>query len=115
MRHLRKGKKFSRVRKTRKAFIKGLVRSLIEHGKIETTLSRAKEVGKIAEKLVTKAKKGGLSKRREIMVWLNSNQTGKIFKISSDLKDRKGGYTRIIRTRSRNHDRAEMAVLEFVK
>ncbi|MBI2507175.1 MAG: 50S ribosomal protein L17 [Candidatus Niyogibacteria bacterium] len=115
MRHLRKGKKFSRVRKTRKALMKAVLRSFVERGRIETTLPKAKEVGRLAEKLVTKAKKGGLEKRREIMVWLNPVQTAKIFKVAGDFKNRRGGYTRITRTRRREHDRAEMAVLEFVK
>lgn len=103
------------MRKTRKAFLKSVLRSFVERGKIETTLARAKTVGSLAEKLVTKAKKGGLSKRREIMFWLTPSQTSKILEISQAFKNRRGGYTRITRTRRREHDKAEMAILEFVK
>jgi len=67
MRHRVKGRKFGRVRKTRKALMKSVLRSFVEYGKIETTLPKAKEVGIISEKLVTKAKKGDLAGRREIM------------------------------------------------
>lgn len=115
MRHRKKGRKFGRVRKTRRAFIRSLIRSLAEHGKIETTLARAKAVRPLAEKLVTKAKKGGLPARRAIARLLNPKQASKIYKIASSLKDRRGGYIRIIRTKFRNHDKAEMAVLEFLK
>lgn len=95
--------------------MKSVLRSFVEYGKIETTLPKAKEVGIIAEKLITKAKKGDLARRREIMRWLTPVQTSKIFEISQNLKDRRGGYTRITRTRRREHDQAEMAILEFVK
>ena len=115
MRHRVKGRKFGRVRKTRKALMKSVLRSFVEYGKIETTLPKAKEVGIISEKLVTKAKKGDLAGRREIMKWLTPAQTLKIFEISRVLKERRGGYTRITRTRRREHDQAEMAILEFVK
>ena len=115
MRHRVKGRKFGRVRKTRRAFLKSVLRSFVEHEKIETTLARAKSTRILAEKMVTKAKKGGLSRRREIEKMLGPKQTSKIFEVSSSFKDRRGGYTRITRTRRRNHDQAEMAVLEFVK
>ena len=115
MRHRVKGRKFGRGRKTRKALMKSVLRSFVEYGKIEPTLPKAKEVGIISEKLVTKAKKGDLAGRREIMKWLTPAQTLKIFEISRALKERRGGYTRITRTRRREHDQAEMAILEFVK
>lgn len=115
MRHRVKGRKFGRIRKTRKALIKSVLRSFVKYGKIETTLAKAKEVRIVAEKLVTKAKKGGLSERREVMRWLAPEETAKFFERSKDFKNRPGGYTRITRTRRREHDQAEMAILEFVK
>ena len=115
MRHRAKKRKFGRIRKTRKAFVKSVLRSFVEHGRIETTLARAKETGTLAEKLVTKAKKGGLAQRRGILKWLTPKQTANIFETASLMKDRRGGYTRITRTRRRDHDQAEMAILEFVK
>ncbi len=115
MRHRAKGRKFGRVRKTRKAFLKSVLRSFVERGKIETTLARAKSTRILAEKLVTKAKKGGLFRLREINSLLGPKQASKIFEISSSFKNRRGGYTRITRTRRRNHDQAEMAILEFIK
>ena len=69
----------------------------------------------LAERLVTKAKKGGLSREREIRTWLLPSQTSRVFQIASDLKERRGGYTIITRTRYRSHDGAPMAILEFIK
>lgn len=115
MRHRVKGRKLGRIRKTRRALIKSVLRSFVKYGKIETTLAKAKEVRIVAEKLVTKAKKGGLSERREMARWLAQEGVSKIFEISAGFKNRPGGYTRIIKTRRRMHDQAEMAILEFVK
>ena len=115
MRHSKKGRKFGREKRIREALLKSLVMALVTHGKIETTVPRAKETKSIAEKLLTKAKKGDLASRRHIRTWLMPKETEAIFKIASRHKNRPGGYTRIIRTRSRAHDRADMAVLEFLE
>lgn len=115
MRHLKKGRKFGRRKKVRQALVKSLVRSLVLHGKMETTMARAKEIRILVEKLLTKAKKGGLASRRSVRAWLNPEGTEGLFKIASRYENRRGGYTRITRTRPRAHDRAQMAVLEFVE
>jgi len=114
MRHLKKGRKFGRERRIRGALLNSLVGSLVAHGKIETTVPRAKEIKSIAEKLLTKAKKGDLASRRQIRTRLTPKETEAIFKIASRNQSRPGGYTRITRTRLRAHDRADMAVLEFL-
>lgn len=116
MRHKKQGRKFGRVRNQRKALLKGLTRSLIQHERIETTVPRAKETRRIVEKLVTSAKKETLASRREIARVLGRDLTKKLFSdVSPRYKDRPGGYTRIIRTRRRIADWAEMAILEFVE
>ncbi|MBI5787144.1 MAG: 50S ribosomal protein L17 [Candidatus Niyogibacteria bacterium] len=115
MKHSKKGRKFGRVKKTRAALLKSLVRAFVSNGKIETTIARAKETRSIAEKLLTKAKRGDLSSRRQIMTWLRPKETEAIFKAALRHAKRPGGYTRITRTRSRAHDRADMALLEFVE
>lgn len=115
-RHGYKGRKFGRKTDQRTALIRGLEKSLFEHGRIETTLPKAKELRRFAEKLVTKAKKGDLANRRAIISALG----GDVF-IANLLVDqvapqvkRNSGYFRIERTRLREGDRAQMAVIEFV-
>lgn len=115
MRHLKKGRKFGRRKKVRQALVKSLIHSMVLHGKMETTLARAKEIRVLIEKLLTKAKKGGLPSRRAIRAWLTPEGTDALFKIASRYENRRGGYTRITRTRPRSHDRAQMAMLEFVE
>lgn len=115
MRHLKKGRKFGRPKKVRRALVKSLIRSMVLYGKMETTLARAKEVRILIEKLLTKAKKGDLASRRSIRAWLTPEGTASFFKLASRYQNRRGGYTRITRTRPRAHDRAQMAVLEFVE
>ena len=115
MKHLVHGRKFGRRAGQRKAFLKGLTRALIARGRIETTVERAKETRRIAEKLVTIAKKDSLANRRRVIRWLDKDLCKKLFTdISPRYKERPGGYTRITRTGSRAGDQAEKAVLEFV-
>ena len=114
MRHLKQGRKFGRERNQRKAFLKGLVRSFVLSGKIETTLPRAKETQRLAERLVTVAKKGTLAARRNIASAADPEVMQKLFELVPKYAARPGGYTRITKVRSRMHDRATMAVLEFV-
>lgn len=115
-RHGYKGRKFGRERDQRNALLKGLVISLIENGKIETTLEKAKEVRPLIEKLITKAKKGDLHNRRQII-----SQTGSIAAahllvdgIAPQLTGRDSGYMRIVRTRLRVGDNAQLATISFV-
>ncbi len=116
MRHRVAGRLFGRPANQRKALLRNIVAALIEHQRIETTVQRAKEAKKIAERLVTLGIKGDISSRRLAMTYLpNRYLIGILFKdIAPRFSGRQGGYLRIVRTRRRVNDRAELAVLEFV-
>lgn len=116
MRHRVDGRLFGRPANQRKALLRNIVASLIEHQRIETTVARAKEARRIAERLVTLGIKGDLASRRLAMTYLPNRQLiNTLFKdIAPRFTQRQGGYLRIIRTRRRVNDRAELAVLEFV-
>lgn len=115
-RHGYKGRKFSRERDQRRALIKGLATSLVEHGKIETTLPKAKELVRYIEKLVTKAKKGDLANRRRVIAGLSTQAAAfrLVDVIAPQLTGRTSGHFRIERTRLRVGDGAEMATIAFV-
>lgn len=116
MRHNVAGRNFSRTANQRKALLRGLVTALVEHQKIETTLARAKETKKIAEKLLTLALRGDLHAKRTVMSELpNRGMVVKLFdEIAPRFRGRNGGYLRIVQTRQRVNDRSQMAVLEFI-
>jgi large subunit ribosomal protein L17 len=90
--------------------------SLVEHGRITTTLAKAKELRPIAEKIVTQGKKGSVFARRRARRWLSSRDlVKKLFdEIAPRFADRNGGYLRIIKLGARQGDAAEMAIVEFV-
>jgi len=115
-RHGYKGRKFGLERDQRKALIKGLATSLVEKTSIETTLEKAKEVRPYVEALVTKAKKGDLHNRRQIIAGLSTIKAAHklVDQIAPKLKDRQGGYLRIKQTRLRVGDNAQMAQISFV-
>jgi large subunit ribosomal protein L17 len=116
--HRRRVKRFSRDYNARKALITGGAGSLIEHGRIKTTLDRAKEIRRYVEKLVTLGKKQDLASFRLLVSRLSGNvhQAQKLFKdISTKFATRSGGYTRITKIGPRAGDKAPMAVLEFVE
>ncbi|UTX51715.1 50S ribosomal protein L17 [Candidatus Saccharibacteria bacterium TM7i] len=115
-RHGYKGRKFGRERDQRRALIKGLATSLVEHGKIETTLPKAKELVRYIEKLVTKAKKGDLANRRMVIAGLSTQAAAfrLVDVIAPQLKGRTSGHVRVQRTRLRVGDGAQMAIIEFV-
>jgi len=116
MRKKKKGRKLKRKKDQRKALLKSLAESLIEHERITTTEARAKELAPFIEKLITKAKKGGLSQRRQVTRVLSKKSTKKLFnEIAPRYKDRPGGYTRILKLPPRESDGAKMAIIEFVK
>lgn len=116
MRHNVSGRLFGRTANQRKALLRGLVGSLIEHERIETTVAKAKETRRLAEKLVTLGKRGDLHAKRLAMSRLpNRTLVIKLFdEIAPRFESRNGGYLRIVPTRRRLNDRAHMAVLEFV-
>lgn len=116
MRHNKAGRLFGRTANQRKALLRGLVAALIEHQRIETTVAKAKETRRIAEKLVTIAKRGDVHARRLVMKKVpNVDLMYKLVdQIAPRFIDRPGGYLRIIQTRNRVKDQAPMAVIEFV-
>lgn len=116
MRHKVAGRRFSRTANQRKALFRGLIISLFEHQRIETTLAKAKAIKGIAEKIVTSGKKGDLHSKRMVMSYIaNRTAVAKLFsEIAPRFADRNGGYLRIIQSRQRVNDRAPMAVIEFV-
>ncbi len=116
MRHRVDGRLFGRTANQRKALLKGLVFSLLEHQRIETTVAKAKEVKKIAEKVITLGIKGDLHAKRLAFSYIpNRAVISKLFsEIAPRFSGRNGGYLRIIHTRNRVNDSAPMAVLEFI-
>lgn len=114
-RHGYKGRKFGRETDQRHALKRGLIRALIEHQQITTTLARAKEIRREAEKLVTIAKKGGLANRRILISRLDDIKTADLLmdKIAPQVK-RDSGYLRIERAGFRRGDNTEMATISFV-
>ena len=114
-RHGYKGRKFGRETDQRTALTRGLMRSLFKYKSINTTLAKAKEIRRPAEKLITIAKKGDLAARRTVIARLNDQETGNelIDFIAPQIK-RNSGYLRIERTGFRRGDNAEMATISFV-
>lgn len=116
MRHRVAGRKLQRTTAHRHALLRNMAAALIKHEQITTTLAKAKELRPYVEKLVTLAKKGGLSNRRLAHARLmDDQQLTKLFDaIASRYADRSGGYTRVIKAGIRGSDAAAMAVIEFV-
>ncbi len=115
-RHGYKGAKFGRERDARKALLKGLAESLILNESIETTLPKAKELRPYTEKLITKAKKGSLADRREIIKSLSTLEAAHklVDSIAPMLSSRDSGYLRIKRTTIRRGDGTQLARISFV-
>lgn len=116
MRHRNTGRKLGRNSPHRKAMVRNMVTSLFEHERIVTTAPKAKEVRKIADKMISLAKRDNLHARRQALACIRSSRiVTKLFdKLKSEFSDRQGGYTRIIKTGNRNGDAAQMAILELV-
>ena len=114
-RHSYKGRKFGRETDQRRALTRGLINALIEYQSITTTLARAKEIRREAEKLISKARKGGLSNRRLIIARLNDQEMASVLidVIAPQIK-RDSGYLRIERAGYRKGDNAEMGTISFV-
>jgi len=100
----------------RRALLHSLLRALMDKEKIETTEAKAREMRSFAEKLITKAKEGSLAQRRQIIKTLGETLAKKLIeKIAPTFKDRKGGYTRVIKLGPRESDSARLAIIELVK
>lgn len=116
-------RRLGRNQSARKALIRDLVTDLIINEKIVTTLHKAKELRKVADKMVTWGKKGDLAARRQAAKLIRFEKTEEgefaIQKLFSDIaprfKDRQGGYTRVLQMEARRGDSAPMAVIEFVE
>lgn len=116
MRHGRRIPQLSKPADQRKALLRALTTQLLRHGRIETTVTRAKAVRSEADRIITLAKDGSLSARRQAMGYLYDKQlVHALFEqVGARYSDRKGGYTRILRTVNRRGDNAEMAIIELV-
>jgi large subunit ribosomal protein L17 len=116
VRHARTGKKLGRDSAHRRALYANLAGALIEHGRIKTTVTKAKAVRPLAEQMITLGRRGDLHSRRQATSFLRSRDV--VHKLFADVaplfKDRPGGYTRIVKIGPRPGDRAEMAYLELV-
>jgi large subunit ribosomal protein L17 len=116
MRHQHAGRKLGRDAAHRKALYANLTASLIEHGRIKTTLAKAKEVRPVAEEMITLGRRGDVPARRQALKFLRSQDV--VHMLFSDVgprfSDRPGGYSRIVKLGPRQGDAAEMAYLELV-
>lgn len=114
--HGNQGRKFGRERDQRKALIKGLATSLVIYGRIETTLPKAKEIAPYVEDLITKAKKGDLHGRRQVLGGLSTVAASHklVDEIAPKLTARTSGHLRIKQTRLRVGDNTQMAEVSFV-
>jgi large subunit ribosomal protein L17 len=116
MRHQKKTRKLGRTSQHRDAMLANIVASLIQHKRVKTTLAKAKAARPLAEKLVTLGKGGTLHDRRLAVAKIGQKDVvSKLFKeVAPGFKDRKGGYTRIIKLGPRQSDSAPVAFLEWV-
>ena len=116
MRHNKRNKKLGRTSSHRRAMMRNQIASLIEHGRITTTLAKAKALRPVAEKLVTQGRRDTVAARRLVRKWVaDRDLVGKLFDdIAPRFVDRPGGYLRIVKLGHRQGDAAEEAILEFV-
>lgn len=116
MRHARGYRRLNRTHEHRKALFANMAGSLIEHEQIKTTLPKAKELRRVAEKLITLAKRGDLHARRQAASRLKQDAyVAKLFEVLGPrYADRNGGYVRVLKAGFRTGDMAPMAIIEFV-
>lgn len=109
-------RKLGRTSDHRMAMLRAMVTYLFENGKIETTVTRAKEVRSMAEKMITIGKQGNLHSKRQIFSFVTKEDVAKkvIDELSPKYKERNGGYTRIVKIGPRRGDAAEMAIIELI-
>jgi large subunit ribosomal protein L17 len=110
-------RKLGRTSAHRKAMLRGLVTYLLEEGKVETTLTRAKEVRSVAEKMITLGKKNTLASYRQALAYITKEDVAKklFVEIAPKYENRNGGYTRIYKLGPRRGDAAEMAIITLVE
>ncbi|RPF43312.1 large subunit ribosomal protein L17 [Hydrogenoanaerobacterium saccharovorans] len=109
-------RKLGRTSDHRKAMLRAMVTYLFENGKIETTVTRAKEVRAMAEKMITIGKQDNLHSKRQVFSFVTKETVAKkvIDELSPKYKERNGGYTRIVKIGPRRGDAAEMAIIELI-
>jgi len=109
-------RKLGRPTDQRMAMLRNLTTSFLKHGKIETTVTRAKETKRLAEKMITLAKRGDLHARRQVLAFVTEEEVVKnLFEnIAPKYAERNGGYTRIMKVGPRRGDGAEVVILELV-
>ena len=109
-------RKLGRTTAHRKAMLRGMVTLLLKNGQIETTLTRAKEVRSMAEKMITLGKKNTLASRRAALAYItDENVVSKLFnEIAPKYENRQGGYTQIFKMGPRRGDAAEMAIVKLI-
>ncbi|MBF0448769.1 MAG: 50S ribosomal protein L17 [Magnetococcales bacterium] len=117
MRHHRKVRRFGRNTSHRKAMFENMLNSLFLHERIETTVTKAKELRGMADRMVTLGKRGDLHARRQALSILNNKEV--VHKLFTDIaernRERNGGYTRVLKTRFRYGDAAPMSFIELVE
>ena len=117
MRHRKRHGKLGRSSAHRKALLRNLVTSLLDRERLETTEAKAKELRRIADRMITLGKRGGLHARRQALSVIRSRVvTAKVFDDLADrFRERPGGYTRVLKTRMRVGDAAPMSIIELVE
>jgi large subunit ribosomal protein L17 len=116
MRHQNANRKLSRNTSHRRALLRNMVTSFLEHGRLMTTLPKAKEIRPLAEKMITLGKRDSLHARRQVQSYLLKDAIAKkVFDtIAPKFADRKGGYSRIIKLGNRKGDGADLAIIELL-
>ena len=117
MRHRRDHRKLNRPTDQRLALLRNLVKSLVQHGKVETSIDRAKEARRWAEKVISRSRQDSVHNRRQVNRVLNDPGLVKklLEEIAPNYLQRPGGYTQIVRSRLRRGDGAQLAVLKLVE
>ena len=117
MRHRKSGRKLGRTSSHREAMLRNMVTSLLKYEKITTTDAKAKELRKVAEKMITLGKRGDLHARRQALSFVRDRAVvGKLFdELSARYRDWTGGYTRIVKMGNRAGDNAPVSIIEFIQ
>ena len=116
MRHRKGLKKLGRSSPHRQAMLRNMVTSLLDHERIQTTDAKAKELRRVAEKMITLGKRGDLHARRQALRFIRSKEvTGKVFdELADRYRERPGGYTRVMKLGQRQGDAAPMSIIELI-
>ena len=117
MRHRKRHGKLGRTSAHRKALFRNMVTSLLDQERIETTDAKAKELRRLADRMITLGKRGGLHARRQALSVIRSREiTAKVFdELADRFRERPGGYTRVLKARRRSGDAAPISIIELVE